>query len=183
LPLVQIHIATMEVGMLENWKVRRADLSKHRWLKHATMWAMLIWACLLGSGCAPKTATVYALLDLGGGGSGFAATLYAQEVTTGKTVHVFQSAGSHGLVVLPTSAPVAMTVDAPGTYVFYARLINEPDSYHFGATGCMAGEDCNDADLLAIEAAPGESYQVVIADRKAQLPEEGEPVTVPWKIP
>jgi hypothetical protein len=180
---VQIQIATMEVGMLENRQVRTGGLSGHRWLKRGTMWAMLIWACLLGSGCAPKTATVYALLDLGGGGSGFAATLYAQEVTTGKTVHVFQSAGSHGLVVLPTSAPVAMTVEAPGRYVFYARLINEPDSYHFGATGCMAGEDCSDSELLAIEAAPGKSYQVIIADRKALLPKEGEPVTVPWKMP
>jgi len=145
--------------------------------------AVLLCICILGTGCAPKTSTVYALLDLGGGGSGFAATLYAQEVTTGKTVHVFQSAGSHGLVVLPTSAPVAITVEAPGTYVFYARLINDPDIYHYGATGCMAGQDCSDSELLAIKVDPGESYHVVIADRKALLPEEGEPVTVPWKIP
>jgi hypothetical protein len=183
LPFVRMHIDPMEVRMLENWKVRTGDLSERRLLKHATIWAMLVGICMLGSGCAPKTSTVYALLDLGGGGSGFAATLYAQEVTTGKTVHVFQSAGSHGLVVLPTSEPVAMTVEAPGTYVFYARLINEPDSYHFGATGCLAGEDCKDADLLAIEAVPGESYHVIIADRKALLPKEGEPVTVPWKMP
>jgi len=165
-----------------NGEGRIAELSGQRSLKKGTIWALLICACMLGSGCAPKTATVYALLDLGGGGSGFAATLYAQEVNTGKTVHVFQSAGSHGLVVLPTSAPVAMTVEAPGTYVFYARLINEPDSYHFGATGCMAGQDCSDSTLQAIEVAAGKSYQVVIADRKALLPKEGEPVTVPWKM-
>jgi len=126
---------------------------------------------------------VYARLDLGGGGSGFAATLYAQEVTTGKTVHAFQSAGSHCLVVLPTSEPVALTVEAPGTYVFYARLINDPDSYHFGATGCQAGQDCVSSELLALKVAPGESYHVVIADRKALLPVEGKPVTVPWEIP
>ena len=97
--------------------------------------------------------------------------------------YLFQSAGSHGLVVLPTSAPVEMTVEAPGTYVFYARLINDPDSYHFGATGCMAGQDCADSELLAIKVVPGESYHVVIADRKALLPNEGEPVTVPLKTP
>jgi hypothetical protein len=139
--------------------------------------------CLLAAGCAPQTATVYAILDLGGGGSGFAATLYAQEVTSGKTIHAFQPAGSHGLVVLPTSEPLALTVEAPGTYVFYARLINEPDSYHFGATGCPAGQDCANADLLAITVEPGETYHVVIADRKAALPKEGEPVMAPWKTP
>lgn len=126
---------------------------------------------------------MYAVLDLGGGGSGFAATLYAQEVTTGKTVHVFQSAGSHGLVVLPTSAPVALTVDAPGTYVFYARLSNDPDSYHFGATLCKALQDCASSELVAIQVAPGKEYHVVIADRKALLPKEGEPVTVPYTLP
>jgi hypothetical protein len=167
-----VNIAVSEILMPKNWQVRTF-----------TLCTGLVWICMLGTGCAPKTATVYAILDLGGGGSGFAATLYAQEVTSGKTVHEFQSAGSHGLVVLPTSEPVAITVEAPGTYVFYARLINEPDSYHFGATGCMAGQDCADSELLAIEVDPGEDYQVVIADRKAILPEEGEPVTVPWKVP
>ena len=154
-----------------------------RLLKYSLLWAALLGIILIAGGCVPRTATVYARLDLGGGGSGFAATLYAQEVATGKTVHVFQPAGSHGLVVLPTSAPLAITLDAPGTYVFYARLINEPDSYHFGATGCPAGQDCSDSTLQALRVLPGESYPVVIADRKALLPQAGQPVTVPWKLP
>lgn len=162
---------------------RTFHLSKRQSLGRSGVWVFLVLICLLISGCAPATATVYTRLDLGGGGSGFAATLYAQEVNTGKTVHVFQSAGSHGLVVLPTSEPVALTVDAPGTYVFYARLSNDPDSYHFGATGCMALQDCSDAALQALKVEPGKSYQVVIADRKALLPEEGKPVSVPVKMP
>jgi hypothetical protein len=128
----------------------------------------------------PQPATVYLRLDLGGGGSGFAATLYAQEITTGKTVHQFQSAGSHGLVVLPTSEPIAFTLDAPGTYVFYATLINNPDDYHFGATGCAAGQDCASAALLALDVIPGGEYHVTIADSHALLPTPGAPVTVPW---
>ncbi len=159
------------------------DLLKPKPVRYALMYAALCCIFFLMSGCAPKTATVYALLDLGNGGSGFAATLYAQEVTTGKTIHVFQSAGSHGLVVLPTSAPLLMTVDAPGTYVFYARLINDPESYHYGATGCQAGQNCTDSRLLAIKVIPGETYHVTIADNKAELPASGTPVTVPWRLP
>jgi hypothetical protein len=129
---------------------------------------------------APQLATIMALFDLGGGGSGFAATIYAQEVTSGKTFHKFFPAGSHGLVVLPTSPPIAIQVDAPGTYIFYATLINAPDDYHYGATGCKAGEDCASADLIAIDVVPGGVYQVTISDRKALLPTPGAPVTVPW---
>ncbi len=128
----------------------------------------------------PQPATVRVRLDLGGGGSGFAATLYAQEVTSGKTVHQFMSAGSHGLVVLPTSAPIEIQVDAPGAYVFYATLINNPDDYHYGATGCPAGQDCDRSDLIAIDVLPGGTYDVTIADRKALLPTPGAPVSVPW---
>src|SRR3990172_1828730 len=96
---------------------------------------LVLTAC---SGFPPPTpaqATITATFDMGGGGAGFAATIFAQEVSTGKTFHVFYPAGSHGGVVLPTSPPVSFSVEAPGTYVFYAVLINE-DSYHFGATGC-----------------------------------------------
>ncbi len=138
------------------------------------------------SGCAsqptptPQPATVYVRLDLGGGGSGFAATLYVQEVNTGATVHQFQSAGSHGLVVLPTSEPLNFQLKAPGTYVFYATLINNPDDYHFGATGCAAGQDCANSELVALEVTPGGAYHVTIADSHALLPTPGAPVTVPW---
>ena len=129
---------------------------------------------------APQFATVFVRLDLGGGGSGFAATLYAQEVTSGKTVHQFQSAGSHGLVVLPTSEPINFQLAAPGSYVFYATLINNPDDYHYGATGCAAGQDCASSDLVALDVAPGGVYNVVISDRHALLPTPGAAVTVPW---
>jgi len=128
----------------------------------------------------PQVATVVVTFDLGGGGAGFAATIYAQEVTSGKTGHQFLSAGSHGLVVLPTSAPISLQVDAPGTYVFYATLINNPDDYHYGATGCPAGEDCASSDLIAVDVLPGSTYYVTISDRKAPLPTPGESVTVPW---
>jgi hypothetical protein len=147
---------------------------------------ILLLAILALAGCAPnptstpQPATVYVRLDLGGGGSGFAATLYAQEVATGKTVHQFQSAGSHGLVVLPTSEPLKFELDAPGVYVFYATLINDPDDYHFGSTGCEALHNCSNSELLALEVAPGGVYNVTITDRGALLPTPGAPVTVPW---
>jgi hypothetical protein len=128
----------------------------------------------------PQPATVFVRLDLGGGGSGFAATLYAQEVNTGKTVHQFQSAGSHGLVVLPTSQPINFQLDAPGTYIFYATLINNPDDYHYGATGCVALQNCANSELIAYEVSPGGVYNVTITDRHALLPTPGAPVTVPW---
>jgi hypothetical protein len=147
---------------------------------------ILLLASVVLAGCAvrptltPQPATVFVRLDLGGGGSGFAATLYAQEVNTGKTVHQFQSAGSHGLVVLPTSEPIDFQLDAPGIYIFYATLINNPDDYHYGATGCAAGQDCTSSELVALEVAPGGVYNVIIADRHALLPTPGAPVALPW---
>ena len=143
---------------------------------------ILLLFTLLLSSCAPtpKTATVYVTFDLGGGGTGFAALIYAQEVYTGKTVHQFMPAGSHGLVVLPTSPPLAFQLEAPGTYVFYATLSNNPDEYHYGDTGCPQGQDCPSADLVALEVQPGGTYNVTISDRKALLPTPGAPVTVPW---
>jgi hypothetical protein len=146
----------------------------------------LLLAIVVMAGCAPsptpapQPATVFVRLDLGSGGSGFAATLYAQEVATGKTVHLFQSAGSHGLVVLPTSEPIKFQLDAPGIYIFYATLINNPDDYHYGATGCVALQDCASSELLALEVAPGGIYHVIITERHARLPTPGAPVTVPW---
>ncbi len=127
----------------------------------------------------PEQATVVVTFDMGTGGPGFTAVVYAQEVTTGKTFHGISTAGSHGLVVLPTSPPVPIKVDAPGTYVFYAVLINE-DSYHFGATGCQANAKCPSSDLVALDVQPGGNYQVYIGDRSAKIPPTGVPVTVPW---
>ena len=139
---------------------------------------------LLLAACAaptPAQATILVTFDMGSGGAGFAATIYVQEVATGKTFTAPYSAGSHGLVVLPTSAPVGISVDAPGTYVVYARLVNEPDSYHYGATACGPAQDCADSSLLGFSVQPGETVPVVIADRAALLPVRGEPVTVPWR--
>jgi hypothetical protein len=139
------------------------------------------------SGCAsraiptPQPATVMVTFDLGGGGSGFAATLYAQEVNSGKTFKGHYPAGSHGGVTRPTSPPISIQVEAPGTYVFYARLIEAPDDYHYGATACRAAEDCPSSELVAIDVIPGGVYQVTIADRKALLPTPDQPVTVPWR--
>ena len=146
-------------------------------LKLALILVLLLSACM----AAPSTATVFLNLDLGNGGSGFAATLYAQEVTSGKTFKGFYAAGSHGQVVLPTSQPVSIVVDAPGTYVFYATLIEAPDDYHYGATGCKPGNNCPGLSLLAVAVAPGGAYPITISDRSAQLPTPGAPVTVPWR--
>ncbi len=141
----------------------------------------LIAACAPGQTPAPQTATILANLDLGTGGSGFAANIYAQEVTTGKTFRGFYAAGSHGAIVLPTSAPVAIQVEAPGTYVVYAINNEAPEDYHYGATGCPPATDCASSELLAIEVKPGGSYPVTITDRSAVLPTPDAPVAVPWK--
>lgn len=127
----------------------------------------------------PGHATITATLDMGAGGAGFSAMIYAQEVKTGKTFHTFMGAGSHGLVVLPTSPPVSFDVEAPGTYIFYAVLINE-DSYHFGSTECKAVSDCRSSGLVALDVEPGGRYDVYIGDQSALIPPTGVPVEVPW---
>ena len=141
--------------------------------------SVLLAACAPVPPKPPGLATITATVDMGGGGAGFASTVYAQEVHTGKTFHTFMSAGSHGLVVLPTSPPVTFTVEAPGTYVFYAVLINE-DSYHFGATGCKALTKCASSQLVGLDVMPGGSYSVYIGDQSALIPPTGVPVEVPW---
>ncbi len=141
---------------------------------------LLTVACAPLATKPPETANITATLDMGAGGAGFTAMIYAQEVHTGKTFHIVMPAGSHGLVVLPTSPPLTFSVEAPGTYVFYAVLINE-DSYHFGATGCKAATKCQSDDLVALDVIPGGSYQVYIADASAKIPPTGVPVDVPWR--
>lgn len=122
-------------------------------------------------------------LNMGAGGAGFSATLYAQEVYTGRTIGIFMSAGTHTAPLLPTSPPLEMAVPAPGTYVFYARLTNAPTEYHYGATECQVPTECVGSPLVALEVLPGERYSILITDRQALLPgndERGLPVTVPW---
>ena len=143
---------------------------------------LFLGSCSLLPTPEPQVATIMVTLDMGSGGAGFAATVYAQEVNSGKTFYAPYSAGSHGLVVLPTSAPVGVLVDAPGTYVLYARLVNDPDSYHYGATGCEPATECTDTSLLAVAVEPGQVVEVTIADRGALLPERDRPVNVPWRM-
>jgi hypothetical protein len=128
-------------------------------------------------------ANIVVALNMGGGGAGFSANIYAQEVYTGQTFTTFMSAGMHTASHLPTSAPVHLSIQAPGTYIFYARLSNAPTEYHYGSTECRVPTDCVGSPLLAVDVMPGETYYVYIADRKALLPgndERGMPVTVPW---
>lgn len=130
-------------------------------------------------------AIVNIALNMGSGGAGFSANLYAQEVYTGRTVGIFMSAGMHTAPLLPTSPPLDMAVPAPGTYVFYARLSNDPMDYHYGYTECQIPTDCVGSPLLALNVEPGQRYNILIADRKALLPEidqRGLPVTVPFKL-
>jgi hypothetical protein len=149
---------------------------------------ILAIVCLVGlalAGCAglrptPAPATITVVFDLGGGGSGFAANLYAQEVDSGKTFRSLYPAGGHGGVTRATSPPITFNIDAPGTYVFYARLVEAPDDYHYGATGCAYAERCGDRGLLALDVEPGGVYPVYIADRSAPIPTPDAPVTVPW---
>lgn len=128
-------------------------------------------------------AVVTVALNMGSGGAGFSANIYAQEVNTGKTFTTFMSAGMHTAPLLPTSAPVMLYIQAPGTYVFYARLSNAPTEYHYGYTQCRVPTDCVGDPLIAVDVLPGETYSIYIADRKALLPANdarGLPVTVPW---
>jgi hypothetical protein len=144
---------------------------------------LLTWLGLAGCSLlatpAPQTATVRVTFDIGGGGTGFAASVYAQEVDSGNTYSLPYAAGSHGGVVLPSS-PITFTVAAPGTYVFYANLVNAPESYHYGATGCMPASNCPSSALKALDVLPGGIYQVIISDRSAPVPTPHAPLTVPW---
>lgn len=128
-------------------------------------------------------ANILVALNMGGGGAGFSANIYAQEVYTGQTFTTFMSAGMHSASFLPTSPPVYLAIQAPGTYVFYARLSNAPTEYHYGSNECRVPTDCVGSPLVAVDVLPGEIYYIYIADRHAPLPDNdkrGLPVTVPW---
>lgn len=142
------------------------------------------WALLLGLGlaCAPKAARVSVKFDIYGGDNAFSATVYAQEVATGKT---------HSFVYHPHTPYITAELAEPGKYVFYARLVEAPDDYHYGYTntqpvayghGTRGGtQDPAKASLIAVPVQPGGSYRVYINDYRAILPEPGKPVTVPWR--
>ena len=160
------------------------------WIKKAgkiKVWvtglALLLSACLPTP--TPQPAQVTVIFDLAGGGSGFSASVYAQEVSSGLTYWKSYSSSSHGMVVLPTSAPLVFSLPAPGTYVFYANLVNAPEDYHYGYTGCPAGaEECQDTTLRAVEVQPGGIYEVYLGsrygERHAPVPTPHAPVGVPY---
>ncbi|MBM3122950.1 MAG: hypothetical protein FJZ97_12320 [Chloroflexi bacterium] len=159
-------------------------------MRDRSLWVGMAGAMLLAAACAraptpQPTASVTVTFELALGGSGFSLTVYAQEVTTGKTISQLYSSGAHGGVVLPTSAPLLFTLDAPGTYVFYSNMINAPEDYHFGATGCPPGPDCTQTDLKALDVVPGGTYEVYFSDRSgerhAPVPTPHAPVSGPWQ--
>jgi hypothetical protein len=146
--------------------------------------ALLLTACLPAP--TPEPAQVTVIFDLGGGGSGFSASLYAQEVSSGLTFSKPYSSSSHGMVVLPTSAPLVFNLPAPGVYIFYANLVNAPEDYHYGYTGCPAEvDDCQDELLKALEVQPGGVYEVYIGnrygERHAPVATPHAPVNVPYE--
>jgi hypothetical protein len=145
---------------------------------------------LLLSACSrvtptPETASVTVQFDLAGGGSGFSLVIYAHNVDTGESVSQTYSSSAHGQVVLPTSAPLVFNLPAPGTYIFYANMLNAPDEYHFGATGCPPGPDCTSEVYKALDITPGGEYWVYFSDRSGErhaiVPTPHAPVTVPWE--
>lgn len=149
--------------------------------------AALVWllcACLPAPSSEPAQVTV--TFDLAGGGSGFSASVYAQEVDSGWTLSQPYSSSSHGQVALPTSVPLVFSLPAPGKYIFYANLVNAPEDYHYGYTGCPPElEDCADATLQALEVQPGETYAVYIGsrigERRAPVPTPHAPLSAPYE--
>jgi hypothetical protein len=149
----------------------------------------VVLLALVLSACAraiptPQPASVTVQFDLAGGGSGFSLVIYAQDVDSGESISQTYSSSSHGQVVLPTSAPLVFSLPAPATYIFYANMLNAPDEYHFGATGCPPGPDCASTVYQALDVSPGDEYTVYFSDRSgerhAPVPTPHAPVTVPW---
>jgi hypothetical protein len=138
---------------------------------------------VLVPGCAwfrPKGPTVKVKFVIVDNDNTFAAAVYAQEVSTGATTSF--AYGPH--------TPY-LTIDSlkPGTYVFYARLVEAPDDYHYGFTGYQpaayghmtrGGTRSTPVDLIALDLRNGGSYKVYISDHWARLPEPNKPVTVAW---
>lgn len=138
---------------------------------------------LLLAGCGrlgPANAQVTIKFDIYGGDNAFAATVYAQEVASGRTF-LFPY-GPHTPYILAE-------LKTPGRYVFYARLVEAPDDYHYGFTGnapvayghgARGGtQDPSKAGLVVVEVKPRGEYKVTINDHWAILPVPGRPVTVP----
>jgi hypothetical protein len=133
-------------------------------------------------GFGPKAAKVVIKFDIYGGDNAFAATVYAQEVATGQTAMF-----PYG----PHTPYITAELKTPGTYVFYARLVEAPDDYHYGYTGTQpvayghmtrgGTQDPATASFIAVEVKAGGNYKVYINDYRVKLPDPGKPVAVPWR--
>jgi len=142
--------------------------------------ALLVAAALLGS-CflGPGPAKVTVKFDLAGGDNNFAATVYVQEIESGATT---------GFPYDPHTPSITISLPKPGKYVFYARLVEAPDDYHYGYTseqpvayGHMTrGGVGQPPGLVALSIKAGGRYKAYINDFRATLPERDKPVTVPW---
>jgi hypothetical protein len=140
-------------------------------------------AVVLLPGCrlfGPKAAKVQIKFVIFDNDNTFAATIYAQEVSTGRTVKY-----AYG----PHTPYLSVALEPAGTYVFYARLVEAPDDYHYGFTGYQpaayghmtrGGTRDPKTNLIALDVKQGGSYKVYISDHWAELPEPGKPVSVPW---
>jgi hypothetical protein len=145
--------------------------------------ALVPMSAVLLVGCAwlgPRPAQVQVKFVIFGNDNTFAATVYAQEVLTGRTATF-----PYG----PHTPYITVDLKPPGTYVFYARLVEAPDDYHYGFTGHQAaayghmtrgGTRDESTNLIALDIKPGGKYKVFISDHWASLPEPGRPVTVAW---
>lgn len=155
-------------------------------------WALSIAPLLIGlaagqAGCerlglGARPAKVRVKFDIYGGDNAFSATVYAHEVRTGLTTTFPYD---------PHTPYITAELKTPGTYVFYARLVEAPDDYHYGYTsdqpvayGHMTRGGTQDpatGSLLAVDVKPGGNYRVYINDYRAVLPVSGQPVTVSWR--
>lgn len=146
---------------------------------------VLLFLALVPIGCdklglgskASKVTVKFVIYD---NDNAFAATIYAQEVNTGQT-----SLFPYG----PHTPSITVDLKQPGLYVFYARLVEAPDDYHYGYTGNQAGAyghmtrggtRAASTNLIAVAVKPGNTFKVFISDSWAVLPEPGKPVTVAW---
>ena len=131
-------------------------------------------------GLSANSAKVVIKFDQAGGDNSFAATVYVQEVDTGETLLFPYD---------PHTPNITVNLRKPGKYVFYARLVEAPDDYHYGYTsnqtvayGHMTRGGVGQPDgLLAVEVKLGGKYKAYINDYRAALPARGKPVTVPWR--
>jgi len=153
---------------------------KSSWRGAGALLALALSIALVG--CGPKVAKVHVKFDIVGGDNNFAASVYVQEVDSGATFTVPYD---------PHTPYIMVDLKKPGKYVFYARLVEAPDDYHYGYTsdqpvayGHMTRGGTGNPDtesLVAVDVKLGGSYKVYINDFRAKLPEAGKPVTVPWR--